>query len=94
MDARFRKLTHWLLDPGSGWYLYDAAAISDTNWVSGVGYFDPGGGQVAYDRLFLLDISSAVPEPAGLSILALAVPALLRRRKRVTMHLWLKKNSR
>ena len=77
-----------LLDPGSGWVnLYEARGISDTNWVTGLGTFDPGNGQPAYDRMFLLDISSAVPEPASLSILALVVPALLRRRKRVTTHL-------
>ena len=71
-----------LIDPGSGWVnLYEVRAISDTNWVTGLGTFDRGYGQ-AYNRMFLLNISSAVPEPTGLSLLALAVPALLRRRRR------------
>jgi len=34
-----------------------------------------------------LPLANQVPEPAGLSILALTVPVLLRRRKRVTTHL-------
>ena len=81
-----------LIDPGSGWMNglgFEARGISDTNWVTGYGWFDPDGPgrQAMYQRLFLLNISSVVPEPTGLSILALAVPALLRRRKRVTTHM-------
>lgn len=85
-----------LLDPGSGWVnLSDARGISDTNWVTGVGRFDPDGtgGQAPYDRMFLLDISqtarwhhrvlpTAVPEPAGLSLVGIGSVALLSRRKR------------
>jgi hypothetical protein len=73
-----------LLDPGSGWAnLSYAAGISDTNWVTGIGSFDPDGpgGQDAYDRMFLLNISSAVPEPGSLSLLAVAGLSLLRRRR-------------
>jgi hypothetical protein len=72
-----------LIDPNSGWTLTNAVAISDTNWVTGSGSFDPDGpGPLdPYPRAFLLDVSSAVPEPASLSILALTVPALLRRRR-------------
>ncbi len=73
-----------LIDPASGWTLTEARGISDTNWVTGIGLFDPdgAGALLAYDRAFLLDVTSAlVPEPTGLLLLALAVPALLRRRR-------------
>jgi hypothetical protein len=72
-----------LIDPGSGWILNFAYGISDTNWVSGVGLFDPdGAGPLgAYDRAFLLDVSSAVPEPIfGGAVLPLF--ALVSRRRR------------
>jgi hypothetical protein len=72
-----------LIDPDSGWTtLYYAHGISDTNWVTGVGYFDPGGGQEIYGRAFLLDISSVVPEPGGVALLTVAFRALLCRRRR------------
>jgi hypothetical protein len=72
-----------LLDPGSAWVLTEASGISDTNWVSGLGTFDPDGpgGKDAYGRLFLLNISSAVPEPAGLAMIGLAGAILARRRR-------------
>jgi hypothetical protein len=71
-----------LIDPGSGWVnLSDAIGISDTNWVTGYGSFDPdGAGPLsAYTRMFLLDASALVPEPGSLSLLAVAGLALLRR---------------
>jgi hypothetical protein len=69
-----------LIDPASGWTLTYATAISDTNWVSGVGTYDPDGpgGQDPYGRLFLIH----VPEPSGFGLLGLAGFALLRRRGR------------
>jgi hypothetical protein len=89
------KAVYWLFDglaidlntfiaPNSGWILNEAMAISDTNWVSGVGTFDPdgAGGQAAYTRLFLLDISSAVPEPTGLALLSLGGVAMVRGARR------------
>jgi probable HAF family extracellular repeat protein len=47
-----------LIDPASGWTLSIASAISDTGWILGVGKFDPdlGGPQVAYDRLYILQV--------------------------------------
>jgi hypothetical protein len=72
-----------LIDPAaSSWTLTDALGISDTNWVTGIGRFDPdGAGPLGtYNRLFLLDASSVVPEPAGLSLLPIA--AMFRRRRR------------
>jgi hypothetical protein len=47
-----------LIDPSNGWLLTDALAISDTNWVAGIGTFDPDGlgGQAAYQRAFLVQI--------------------------------------
>lgn len=55
-----------IIDPASGWLLTDAQAISNTNWIKGIGLFDPdgAGGQVAYSRLFLIQI----PEPSCCTI--------------------------
>jgi probable HAF family extracellular repeat protein len=72
-----------LIDPATGWTLTDAQHISDTGWIVGRGDFDPDGpgGQDPYQRMFLMQVpATAVPEPSGLALLALAVPALLRRR--------------
>jgi hypothetical protein len=68
-----------LIDPASGWTLNIASAISDTNWITGQGTFDPDGpgAQPAYKRLFLLQ----VPEPASLPLLSLGGLALLRWRR-------------
>jgi hypothetical protein len=72
-----------LIDPASGWTLTEARGISDTNWVTGIGVFDPDGtgSPAAYRRAFLLDVSSAIPEPAAVSLLALTGAVLLRRRR-------------
>jgi hypothetical protein len=68
-----------LLSPADAtlWTLSRATAISDTNWVTGVGWFDADGpGPLgAYNRLFLIQI----PEPANLCLLSIAAGALLRR---------------
>jgi hypothetical protein len=71
-----------LSDPGSGWTLTEADGISDTNWVTGLGTFDPdGAGPLsAYQRAYLLDVSSAVPEPASFAVLACAARLLMPRR--------------
>jgi hypothetical protein len=47
-----------LIDPASGWRLTSANSISDTGWIAGYGYFDPGGpnGQVEYYRLFSMQV--------------------------------------
>ena len=68
-----------LLDPGSGWTLNTARAISNTNWVTGIGKYDPDGAGplLAYDRLFTIQ----VPEPATLAFVAFGGLALLMRRK-------------
>jgi hypothetical protein len=52
-----------LIDPNSGWTLTEADGISDTNWVTGTGTFDPDGAGplAAYGRAFLLNISNAIP---------------------------------
>jgi uncharacterized membrane protein len=74
-----------LIDPASGWTLTEADGISDANWVSGIGMFDPDGaaGPLApYQRAFLLDVCSAVPEPACSGALGCAAAMLIARRRR------------
>jgi hypothetical protein len=73
-----------LIDPAGGWTLSEARGISDSNWVSGVGLFDPDGpGPLpVYSRAFLLDASSIVPEPSSsLTILLAAILVWTRRRR-------------
>jgi hypothetical protein len=71
------------IDPASGWTLTEADSISDTNFVAGVGLFDPdGAGPLQpYTRAFLMDVSSVVPEPAALSVFV-GLPLLSRRKRR------------
>jgi hypothetical protein len=73
-----------LLLPDSGWKLEFATGISDTNLVSGYGQFDPDGPgpQDTYERPFLLDVSSAVPEPGLSSLFVIAAALSLLRRAR------------
>lgn len=70
-----------LISPTSGWTLTEARGISDTNWVTGYGDFDPDGtGPTgAYQRPFLLDVSSVVPEPSSLVLVACALSSLILR---------------
>jgi hypothetical protein len=69
-----------LIDPSSGWTLNYAQDISDTDWITGYGIFDPDGpgGLDAYSRAFLMQI----PEPCTLGLLsAAALAAILSRRR-------------
>ncbi|WP_425396095.1 DUF3466 family protein [Aeoliella sp.] len=66
-----------LIDPNSGWTLERAFDISDSGWITGVGMFDPGGDQTAYERAFLMRLPATyIPEPAMGPILALAAVAV------------------
>lgn len=67
-----------LLDPDSGWrYLTQANDISDDNWISGIGLFDPDGAGpiLQYPRAFLMQL----PEPSLLLPLSLLLLRLRRR---------------
>lgn len=73
-----------LIDPSRGWlYLAHAFDISDDNWITGLGLFDPDGtGPLpAYDRLFLLH--APIPEPSATTLLVAGALTLLARRRRV-----------
>lgn len=74
-----------LIDPDAGWNLYDARAISDTNWVSGEGLFDPdGAGPLAsYSRGFLMQLPASIPEPGTASVMLIGAISLTRRGRRV-----------
>jgi probable HAF family extracellular repeat protein len=69
---------------GAKWTLSQAFGLSNTGWVTGVGYYDPDGpaGVDLVERAFLLDASALVPEPAAaaLALLGASSPLLLRRR--------------
>lgn len=44
------------------WKLYEARDISDTGWITGIGFFDPDGATgplASYSRLFLMQISAS-----------------------------------
>jgi uncharacterized membrane protein len=76
-----------LIDPQSGWTLNAAQGLSNTGWVVGTGTFDPDGpgGEAPHGRLFLMNIpAAAVPEPGGIALLILVVPALLSHRRRIS----------
>jgi hypothetical protein len=72
-----------VIAPDGLWSLIEARGISDTNWITGYGTFDPDGpGPLkGYSRAFLLNLS-VVPEPTSVSFLAVAALALRRRRRR------------
>jgi hypothetical protein len=76
-DPNARRAVYWnadgmpvdlntLIAPNSGWVLEQALAISDTGWIAGIGKFDDGMGGVTgtYDRVFMLQLPSAI-ELAG-----------------------------
>jgi probable HAF family extracellular repeat protein len=88
VDGKMIDLDTWLdaNNPivGAKWTLQSARDISNTGWITGTGLYDPDGpgGIGAADRAYLLDASSlVVPEPSSFVLLALAAPALLRRRR-------------
>ena len=64
-----------LIDPASGWVLWEATGINDAGQIVGNGYFN------GIPHAFLLTPISVVPEPATLPVLALATLALARRRR-------------
>jgi hypothetical protein len=69
-----------LLAPDSGWRtLFTAHSISDTGWITGIGIYDPDGGDPAfsYPRTFLI----ALPEPASAALFGLTAIALTPRRR-------------
>jgi probable HAF family extracellular repeat protein len=55
-----------MIAPGSGWTLMDAAAISDTGYITGVGSIN---GQT--HAFLLTPEAAAIPEPPALALLAL-----------------------
>ena len=66
---------------GAYWTLNLAAGINNHGLITGEGYYDDGpGGLSDGNRAFILNASSLVPEPGGLALIALGLPALLRRR--------------
>jgi probable HAF family extracellular repeat protein len=61
-----------LIDPALGWTLQYATSINDNGWIVGYGTNHDG-----YTRAYIL-----IPEPATLSLFALAGMALLRKRRK------------
>lgn len=78
-DGSILDLTR-LVDPR--WTLETASAISDDGWVVGRGVYHPVEPTTGYTYTYMLQI----PEPAGLSTLAVSGTLLLRRRSRSTSH--------
>jgi hypothetical protein len=89
-DGHMLDLDTWLdaNNPieGAKWTLSDGfpqiSISSNTGWITGLGIYDPDGpgGIAAAERAYLLDASSLVPEPAGLTLLAGGALAIRRRR--------------
>src|SRR5262249_18808228 len=77
-----------LIAPNSGWTLTSSFGINDTNWVTGIGSFDPDGeGPLgAYDRAFLINVATVVPEPGSVAISWCAATLLMLRRRRGRRH--------
>jgi len=82
------NLDRWLDETdatlGSQWTLTEAFGLTDSWLVTGDGLYDPDGPSgplAAVERGFVLDASSLVPEPSGVSIALLAGAMLLKRRR-------------
>jgi hypothetical protein len=74
-----------LIDPAGGWTLVNARGITDTNWISGVGIFDPdgAGGMTPYGRAFLIQVpAAALPEPSVGCVMLIVAFSLVRRGRR------------
>jgi hypothetical protein len=54
-----------LISPTSGWHLEQALAVNDNGWIAGIGKFDDGPGDAPepYDRVFMLQVPTAVSLP-------------------------------
>jgi probable HAF family extracellular repeat protein len=68
-----------LIDPAAGWHVTEAYGINDAGQI--VGYGDSPLGPSGVVHAFLLT-PVAVPEPSSVCLLAVCVPALLRRKRR------------
>lgn len=83
VDGQMIDLDAWLdqVNPveGAKWTLESAYAINDLGLIVGRGWYDDG--VVSGQAAFLLDASSFVPEPAGLSLIAIGALGLRRRRR-------------
>ncbi len=83
VDGQMINLDVWLdqVNPveGAKWTLESAYSINDSGLIVGVGWYDDGdfSGQAA----FLLDAGLLIPEPAGLSLIAIGTLGLMRRRR-------------
>jgi probable HAF family extracellular repeat protein len=91
VDGQMIDLNVWLdannPTEGAKWDFEEATGLSDNGWITGTGMYWPGGKipfASSVRSAYLLDASSLVPEPGGLTLLGVAVPVLLRRRARRT----------
>ena len=87
VNGRMIDLDAWLdaNNPaeGSKWNLAIAFGMNDGGLITGDGYYDDGpGGLSDGRRAFILDASSLIPEPGGLTLLGLGGITLLGRRRR------------
>jgi probable HAF family extracellular repeat protein len=75
---------------GAKWTLGEVRGLTDSGLITGIGTYNDGpGGLSDGQRAFLLDASSLLPEPSGLSLLGLCAGLLLHRRV-ATKRTWLR----